>query len=211
MSRPAIVRHHRDFGIVIAPLLFLSLLTGAMMTLKPVSRFVLSAWSSPAEIEAGSARPSVKGGPLASSLDWSAMLSAAHQRFPNAEFRLLSMPRKPGDLISLRMKQPEEWLPNGRTMVWFAPEDGRLVASRSALELPRGSQISNKFVYPLHAAKVGGLPYRLVMTVSGLGLALLGSLSVWAFWLRGGAKGTWPRRQAKVVGPLGFEPRTKGL
>lgn len=39
---------------------------------------------------------------------------------------LLSLPNSPGDLIALRMKQPEEWLPNGRTMLWFAPEDGRL-------------------------------------------------------------------------------------
>ena len=30
----------------------------------------------------------------------------------------------------------------------------------------------------------GGLAYRLVMTVSGLALALLGSLAVWTFWFK---------------------------
>ena len=74
-----------------------------------------------------------------------------------------------------------EWLPNGRTMFWFDPADGRLVASRDAQALPLGLRIANA-EYPIHAAKVGGLPYRLVMTASGLTLALLGSLAVWSFW-----------------------------
>lgn len=183
MSRPAIVRQHRDLGIVIAPLLFLSLLTGAMMTLRPVAMLLLSPWSSPAAMETASAKPDAKSGPLADRPDWLSMLTQARRLFPTAEFRLLALPGKPGDLISLRMKQPQEWLPNGRTMLWFAPEDGRLVEARDALTLPTGLRINNS-IYPLHAAKVGGLPYRLVMTASGLSLATLGSLSVWAFWFR---------------------------
>lgn len=183
MSRPAIVRQHRDLGIVIAPLLFLSLLTGAMMTLRPVAMLLLSPWSSPSAMEMASAKPDAKSGPLADRPDWLSMLTQARRHFPTAEFRLLALPGKPGDLISLRMKQPQEWLPNGRTMLWFAPEDGRLVEARDALTLPTGLRINNS-IYPLHAAKVGGLPYSLVMTASGLSLATLGSLSVWAFWFR---------------------------
>ena len=183
MSRPAIVRQHRDLGIVIAPLLFLSLLTGAMMTLRPFATLLLSPWSSPAVMEAASAKPRVTGGSLADKLEWLSILAQAHRRFPTAEFRVLALPSNPGDLISLRMKQPEEWLPNGRTLLWFAPEDGRLIEARDALQLPAGLRINN-LVYPVHAAKVGGLAYRLVMTVSGLSLAMLGSLSVWTFWSR---------------------------
>jgi hypothetical protein len=37
-------------------------------------------------------------------------------------------------------------------------------------------------VYPVHAAKVGGVPYTAVMTASGLALTLLGSLAVYGFW-----------------------------
>lgn len=39
--------------------------------------------------------------------------------------------------------------------------------------------------YPLHAGKVGGLSYRLLLTLVGLALTILGSLSVWTFRLRG--------------------------
>jgi len=45
------------------------------------------------------------------------------------------------------------------------------------------AQAFNK-AYPLHAAKVGGLGYRIVMTLSGLTMAMLGSFAVWTFWFR---------------------------
>ena len=111
------------------------------------------------------------------------MLTTARARFPDAEFRILSLPRKPGDPISLRMKQPAEWLPNGRSTLWFDAETGRLLGARDALTMPAGAQAFN-MAYPLHAAKVGGLAYRLLMTASGLVLTLLGSLTVWTFWFR---------------------------
>lgn len=183
MSRPAIIRHHRDLGVVVAPLLFLSCLTGAMITLRPVADLLLRPLGPAAEWRASTAAPKVKGGPLADAPDWTAMLVAARERFPDAQFRILSLPRRPGDLVSLRLKQPAEWLPNGRTLVWFAPDDGRIIEARSALDLPAAMQIFNK-VYPLHAAKVGGLAWKLVMTLSGLSLAMLGSLAVWTFWFR---------------------------
>lgn len=183
LSRPAIIRHHRDLGVALAPLLFLSCLTGAMLTLRPVADLVLRPLGPASEWRAATAAPKVKGGALADHPDWHAMLSAARDRFPDADFRILSLPRRPGDLISLRMKRRDEWLPNGRTMVWFDPADGRIVEARDALTMPAGQQAFTK-VYPLHAAKVGGLAYRLLMTLSGLGMAVLGTLAVWTFWFK---------------------------
>ncbi|MEV9158291.1 hypothetical protein, partial [Klebsiella variicola] len=55
--------------------------------------------------------------------------------------------------------------------------------SIDALALPRGAQIFNG-AYPVHAAKVGGLLYRLLLTASGLAMLLLGSLAVWSFWFK---------------------------
>ncbi|MEN3975525.1 PepSY-associated TM helix domain-containing protein [Emcibacter sp. SYSU 3D8] len=195
LSRLAIVQHHRDMGALAAPLLFLALLTGAMMTMRPVSDFVLSPLSSAAQMRAATAPPTVEGGPLAERLDWPAMLGAARARFPDAEFRTIGLPRKPGGLISLRMRQPAEWLPNGRTNVWFEPSTGEIVAVRDALRLPTGSKASN-MVYPLHAAKVGGLVYTALMTVTGLVLTLLGTLAVFSFWFASGSAIRWRRRAA---------------
>jgi uncharacterized iron-regulated membrane protein len=193
-KRAAIVHHHRDLGALVAPLLILSLTTGATMNLKWFSSALRAPFSSPAVMEAASASPKIKGGKLAKAPDWSAMIGAAQARYPGAEVRVISLPAKKDGLIGVRLRQRAEWLPNGRTMVWFDPADGHMVATRDAQALPLGSRIANAD-YPLHAAKVGGLPYRLVMTVSGLTLTLLGTLTVVTFW--GNPVGN-PRRRKKA-------------
>ena len=182
MSRSAIVRHHRDFGIVMMPLLLLSFVTGAVLVFRPLSSFLLGPGATAAIVRAGTAPESAPAA-LHYRLDWGGMIRKAHARFPDAGFRSLSLPRKSGGPIVLRMKQPWEWLPNGRTTLWFAADDGRLIAARDAAAAPAQVQAYN-LLYPLHAAKVGGLAFRLVMTASGLALCLLGSLTVWTFWFR---------------------------
>ena len=47
----------------------------------------------------------------------------------------------------------------------------------------RASSINEK-LYPIHTAKAGGLAWKLLMTLSGLGLTLLGLLATWSFWFR---------------------------
>ena len=42
----------------------------------------------------------------------------------------------------------------------------------------------NEKLYPVHTAKVGGLACKILMTVSGIGLTLLGALATWSFWFR---------------------------
>lgn len=182
MTRPAIVRHHRDLGIVVAPLLALSLVTGAVLVFRPLSAVLLGP-GAPQEIDRKLAAPKAQARALSPDLDWAAMIIAARARFPDAEVRSLSLPRGQSGLITLRMRGPGEWLPNGRTTVWFAADSGRIVATRDAADLPARVRGYN-LLYPLHAAKVGGLAFRLVMSLSGLALSLLGTLAVWTFWFR---------------------------
>jgi len=180
LTRPAIIRHHRDLGILAAPLLLLSLYTGTTFVARPVTGLVLGP-GAPAAIERASKPPKARKSDLSPELDWATIVRTAHARFPQAELRSIALPRKGNGLITMRMRQPEEWLPNGRTMLWFAADTGRLVEARDARTQNWQSRVFNLF-YPLHAAKVGGLPYRLLMTLSGLVLATLGSLAVWSFW-----------------------------
>lgn len=194
LTRPAITRQHRDLGIVMAPLLLLSMLTGTMMVLRPVANVLLSPLSAPAGMNAALAQPKAKGGALTAPVDWHALIQAAHARYPDGELRILSVPTKPGGLINVRMRQQAEWLPNGRTAFWFDPADGRLIESRDALAMPPAARAFN-LLYPLHAAKVGGLAYQLVMTLSGLALTLLGTLTVFSFWT---AKGQALRQRRRL-------------
>lgn len=195
MKRAAIVHHHRDLGVLVAPLLIIGLTTGATMNLKWFSQALRAPFTAPAVMQEASALPKIKGGKPAKDLDWAKVIGAAQARYPGAEVRIITPPAKAGGLISIRLRQQAEWLPNGRTMAWFDPADGRMVATRDAQTLPLGARITNAD-FPLHAAKVGGLPYRLVMTVSGLALTLLGTLAVVTFW---GNPSGLPKRKKKAA------------
>lgn len=181
MTRPAILRHHRDLGVVLAPLLLLSMITGTAMVLRPVADTLLAPLSPPGAIERALAVPDEPGGPIADDPDWRAMFETAKEHFPGTRLRVLGIPES--GLVQLRTRQPEEWLPQGRSTLWFDAGTGELVEARDALAMAPAAQAFN-MAYPLHAAKVGGLTYRLVMSLSGIALTLLGTLAVWSFWFR---------------------------
>lgn len=180
-TRPAILRHHRDLGAVVALPLAVSMLTGALIVLKPVSALLVDPLSPAAEVKAWDAKPEARGGPLPARPDWPAMLAAAGARFPDATPRVISLPKKPGDLVQLRLRQPAEWHDKGRTTLWFDPATARLVDARDAVAAPLAIRVRNA-LYPIHASKVGGLAWLLVQTVAGLALTLMGTLTMWSFW-----------------------------
>lgn len=195
-SRRDLVKHHRNIGVVISPLLFVVMLTGLMMTWKPVTLLMLSVLTPVEEMKAAVASPEITGGKVAS-IDWEKIIGSAYEQFPEASIRLVRVPKKDGDLIGMRMKQPDEWLPNGRTLLWFDPQTGLLVDARSAFDLPAGVQ-ANNMVYPVHAAKVGGIVYELLMTLLGLVVTMLGGFVVYRFWYdRAGRDAGRPNTEAK--------------
>ena len=181
LSRLHITRHHRDLGALATPVLLVTMVTGAMLTLRPVADFLLAPLSPPGTIEKSLAAPKVKGGPLSASFDWRAALQNVHSAYPDAEIRSIGMPRAPGQLVRIRARQPDEWLPNGRTMFYIDPATGRVIDSRNPRTLPLATRAFN-LVYPLHASTVGGILYKSAMTISGLALTLLGTLAVFGFW-----------------------------
>jgi len=198
MSRPAIVMHHRDLGIIAAPLLLISVVTGTMMIFRPFAMIVTAPFGSPTETAKALQPPKFKGGPLADKPDYAAMLAEARRRFPDAQFRALNLPRKPGDAINVRMKRPAEWLPNGRTTVAFDAATGTVLAARDALAMPPGAQAFN-MAFPIHASAVGGWIWRILLTISGIAMTMLGSFAVWSFWFRRPKPAKRPAKKAALA------------
>ena len=183
-----IVSHHRDLGILVAPLLLLTFLTGTGMVFKPAAGAVLSPFG---KLEERSRPPEVA--PVKGPAPVAAMLAAAHARFPQATLRRLMVPGKPGQAWLVTMRQPFEWSANGRTRLTF---DGsaRLVKVDDPASGSQAASIYEKFL-PIHSAKVGGFAWKLVMTLSGLSLTILGAFACLSFWIRKAKK----RRRPEIA------------
>lgn len=184
-----IVSHHRDLGLVTAPLLTVSMLTGLLMLFVPVRTMLLGVEQRPKEIvEAAHGQSAAQA------------LALAKSRFPQAELRRVTLPARPGDPIAVRMRQAFEWTPQGRTQIKVAA-DGTVTIEDAAVA-NRSASLAEK-VYPIHAATVGGLAWKAAMTASGIALAILGSLAMWSFWARRAHKRARRRRQFRLDDPAG--------
>ena len=188
MTRPAIIRQHRDIGAVAAPLLLLSALTGAMMIFPAISDALTAPWKGPDKPAPDLPSDFAAHGPQT---DWPRLMANAQAEFPDAVPRRLMFPAEPGAPLALRMKQPFEWTPNGRTYVWLDAASGGVVAADDPATSDAASAIAEKY-YPVHSGKVGGWLWQLALTFGGLTLTLLGTLATWSFWFRR------PRRAERV-------------
>lgn len=178
LSSGAIVHHHRDLGIVAAPLLLVSMLTGVLMLFPAATRVMLAPLGSVVR----PLPPSVAAGGVVGPVPGSAPLfREAVRRFPDADLRRLQFPRRRGAPVALRVRQAFEWTPNGRTFLYADPRTMRVIGVADPAAGGAANWIAGT-LYPVHAGKVGGTVWKLALTVSGVALMLLGSLAVYGFW-----------------------------
>lgn len=189
--RAALITAHRDLGLLLALPLLLAALTGVALSFPESSR-ALAAWvSGPMPVVPPPPKPDPAAAP--DLIAWEAVFAAAGQRFPDATIRFAIWPTPKNAAVELRLRQPAEWHPNGRTTL-RVDVSGAMLAGQDATALPAGFQILNT-AYPLHSGRVGGLAYRLAVALAGVGLVLLSGYGTLAYLrrLRGGkAAGTVP-------------------
>lgn len=189
MKPGAIVHHHRDMGVVTAPLLIVSLVTGVLMVFPALGGSLL-AEPRPHPPKVASARVGTAGPNL------TRLFVEAAAMFPGAEPRRLQWPRKAGTPLVLRLRQSFEWTPNGRTFVYADPITLAVIGHADPAAAGAAASIREK-LYPVHAAKTGGFLWKLAMSASGIALALLGSLAVYGFWRTRWNVGQAKRRKRK--------------
>lgn len=170
-KRAHLLAAHRDLGILAAPFLAVTLVTGVSLALPQQARPLWGA------VESKPKAPRLKA--AADGVDWTAGLSAAQARFPDARLRMAVFPKKPGAPVQVRMRRPGEWHSNGRTSVTLAP-DGRVLAASDAMAQPRGVRTYNG-LWPIHASKVGGPVWKVFSLLTGLSLAALSLFGAVAF------------------------------
>lgn len=186
-TRSAQLGAHTTLAVVAAPALMLAALSGAGLVFHDQARGLLTALF-------GERDPAVVPADAAGSLS-----TLARATFPAAEPRLLIPPRSPGDATTLRLRQPQERHPNGRTTVAYDPASARLTGATSEPRSGTGNRLFN-LLYPLHIGSLGGLPLRLLLLLSAP-IALLAALRGLRAWFAGRRRGR-PQASAALQPPF---------
>ena len=154
-TRASHLAAHTTLGILMAPVLFLAALSGGAIVFHAQANGLLTGLL-------GKKDPAVETPASAGSL-----AALARAQFPDAAPRLYIPAAKPGDAVTLRLRQPEERHPNGRSTFSWDPATATATAATSEPESGAGNRLYN-LLYPLHTGVLGGLPMRLAFLVSGL-------------------------------------------
>lgn len=181
LDRARIVHHHRDLGLVSAPILLVVLLTGAVLTLRPLSAGLMNLLSSPAELARSDVPAAITAVGLAEDFDWRSAFDTAHGHFPDAIVRVVGIPRAADQPVMIRMRRPGEWVERGQTMVWLHPKTGETLHIRDGHQVPKGRKVYFS-VLPVHTGEVGGELWRTAITLAGVVLMVLGGFTTWTFW-----------------------------
>src|SRR5690606_18879181 len=109
-ARRHLLAQHRDVGVLTALPILLFSLTGVAMVFSAPVRTALT-WILPGGPSSDLAAPALPPLPREREVDWTRVLTAAQQRFPEAELRVVAWPGANGGPVSVRLKQPAEWHP----------------------------------------------------------------------------------------------------
>jgi uncharacterized iron-regulated membrane protein len=169
LRRGSLLKMHRDLGVISALLIVLFALTGAGVVWGEPTRWLLNALlggspaSAPRPVLATDAPAQAPG---------RAAIERAQSIFPGARLASWSPPAAGSRVHYFRFRQDGEAHPNGRSTVYMDAADRSVLSSSDALGAPRGEKVAN-WMYPLHAARVGGAGYRAAAVVAAIALSLM--------------------------------------
>ena len=164
---------HRAGGFYTTLFLLLTALTGSAFVFYPTTQQLIATVTAsepwpPApptvEVEHGVETPEA--------VSYRAVMAAASRALPEAEPTYLYFPETSEAPVTVRLRTPPEWHPNGRSFVYIRPSDASVLRVDDAREAPWGMQLLQTF-YPLHVGAVGGLLVKWLYVILGLAPAVL--------------------------------------
>lgn len=191
-ARAALLASHRDLGVLLAPVLLVSIATGTVMALPAIAHPLF-----------GFKRTVPDVASERSGIDWRKVLPQAAAQLPNAVPRQVIFGAK-GKAATIRFRGTREWNREGLSMIYLAP-DGAVLSIVDAQSEPAGAGLYGR-IFPLHSGQLGSLWVRLLLLAGGLGLTLVSLLGAEGFRRRVGIRmpkctsGSY-RRAAVEAGP----------
>jgi uncharacterized iron-regulated membrane protein len=175
---------HRAGGFYTTLFVLLTALTGSAFAFYPTTQQLISTVTASAPWPP--APPTVEAPPDSTReparIDYEAGLQAALDRLPGAEASFVYVPQSPTAPLTVRVRTPPEWHPNGRSFVYLHPARTNVLRVDDAREAPGGAQVLQTF-YPLHVGAIGGLLGKWLYVVLGLAPAVL-SVTGTIIWYR---------------------------
>jgi len=154
-TRASRLAGHTTLAVLVAPVLFVSAVTGSAVVFHEPARALLVGLL-------GGKEPSIPVTTGAAPLP-----TLTRELFPHAAPRLFILPKEPGGTVTLRLRQPEEAHPNGRSTLTYDPAAGRVAAATSEPASGAGSRAYN-LLYPIHIGSIGGTPLRVFYLASAI-------------------------------------------
>ncbi len=166
-ARPFLLKAHRNIGILVALPFLLSLVTGIVLAfpgwvegrLEPTRR--TQEYSDAMVVGLDDVSGPGTGG-------WLPALQRAQASFPNGTIRTATVPSDFNAYRVIGIQQDADWHPLGTSQIYIDAPEGYMDVRIDGAALPLVERAFNA-AYPLHTGRLN-LPYRLLMTASGLGL-----------------------------------------
>ncbi|MEM7358445.1 MAG: PepSY-associated TM helix domain-containing protein [Pseudomonadota bacterium] len=178
LQRGALIRSHANLGaIAIVPILVVAV-TGVILVYPTEARTVFL-WNQDTQQTSAPSTSTLEPNatPVTTLLE---MLTVAHQHYPDAQIRWVSLPSEKYPQTTIGLQQVDGWNRMGHTSISFL--DGTVSANSNDLQKPMAERFLN-FSYPLHVGKLD-LWYRLLLTLFGLALATLCVLGLTSYLRR---------------------------
>ena len=177
-ARPWTLRAHRNIGILVALPFLLSIVTGILLAfpgwvdsqLEPMRR---TQEYSDAMLIGLDAVSGVGTG------DWLPAFERAQESFPQGRIRTTSVPNDFDAYRVIGIQQVEDWHPLGLSKIYIDAPEGYMDVRIDAQSLPTLERAFNA-AYPLHTGSLN-LPFRLLLTLSGVGLVLASIFALMGF------------------------------
>jgi uncharacterized iron-regulated membrane protein len=184
---------HELLGLWATVTLAISTITGATFAFK-AQAIPAIAWLTRSEPVKPPKLPATE--PVA--MDTANAVASARRLYPDGRVMALRLPKEAGQPARVDLKRAGDPHPYGRTWVWVAPSDGRVLTTVAPETAPRVHWAYTILNYPLHTGELWGLPGRVAMGVSGLTPAVLFATGCWLFWKRN-ARRRRPAAPASMV------------
>jgi len=180
LARPQLLLTHRNLGVVLALPLLLTLVTGLTLAFPEQTERWLLQDLRRSQDYSDQMELNLDGRFGGNSGDWLPAMQRALAVFPGGEIRTAQIPNRFNSYRIIGISQPGEWNPNGLSRVYIDADQGYMDIRIDALALPLVERAYNAG-FPLHTGKTGSLVYKLLLTLVGLLVVLLGAMGLLAF------------------------------